>query len=150
MVDASRDVALSPVVVAVPDMPQATRLFRLALDEAMTRTRELVVLDHGTIPLRDAMEGEPPGIGSREQAVLRALSSNPHVRLIRTEPVAPVDIGHVVRYCETIRASLLVLAAEQIDVAALDAALSQRLFGADFDLLVVTDHPAAERARTDT
>lgn len=139
VVEASRSVAQSPVVVVLHSSDHALALFRSALDESMTRLRPLVVLDCGDIPLRDQLaSGRTDEIDPHEQAALRGLSANPHVSVVRTEPV-DAELAAIVSYCETVEASLLIVAGDHIAVSTLDSRLSGRLFNADFDLLVVTD-----------
>ena len=136
MVDASRDLAESPVVVAVHDSLQVIRLFRSALDEAMGRARDLLVLDYGAAPLRSQLDRE--GVDPREQSALRALWSNPHVRVVRVDP-GEANITTTVALCESLRASLLILAADHIDPAKLDPGLIRQIFDGAFDVLVLAE-----------
>lgn len=144
VVEASREVSASPVVVAVHDSLQALRLFRSALDEAMSRSLHLIVLDYGTTPLRDELRAVPGDADERETKAMRALWGNPHVSVIRAEPVDS-DIEKTVSFCESAQASMLILGADHIGSAAIDLELSNRIFNADFDVLVVTDHPRRDR-----
>lgn len=147
VVEASRDVATCPVVVVLHDSNHALRLFRSALDEAMTRSRHLVVLDCGNPSLRDQLNDEEREVDPREQSALRALWTNPHVSVVRMEPVE-ADLTKTISYCETVKASLLILAAEHIGGTALGPDLSNRIFNGDFDLLVVTEHPEPDPLAT--
>lgn len=144
MVEASREISATPVVVAVHDSQQALRLFRSALDEAMSRSLDLIVLDYGATPLRDELRAGSDDVDERETRAMRALWTNPHVRVIRDEPVES-DIEKTVSFCEAVQASMLILAAEHLGSMAIDARLSNRIFNADFDVLVITDHPRRDR-----
>jgi hypothetical protein len=139
VVEASREPTGCPIVLAVRDSVQAVRLFRMAVEEAMGRHRNLVVLDYGTTSLHDALEDESAEISPRERRTLRALQSNPHVRVIRAQPVDSA-LERTVAYCESTQACLLIIGAEQIGSASIDARLAQRMFNGNFDVLVVTDH----------
>lgn len=144
MVEASRQATRSPAVVAVHDSLQALRLFRSALDEAMTRSLDLVVLDFGVTPLQKELENETQEVDPRERSALRALWANPHVRVVdmKTEQV---DLEKTVSYCETVTAALLILGADHIGSMSLNPSLADRVFNGDFDVLVVTDHPSLDR-----
>lgn len=145
VVEASRELAESPVVVAVHDPARALRLFRSALDEAMSRSRDLVVLDYGSTSLRDELGDESKDVDPRERSAMRALWTNPHVNVVRVEPVE-ANLEKSVSYCESIKASLLIVGADHIGSAAIEAKLADRIFNGDFDLLVVTDHPSEDRS----
>lgn len=144
VVEASRELSSSPVVVAVHDSLQALRLFRSALDEAMSRTLDLIVLDYGATSLRDELRSEAGDVDDRERSAMRALWTNPHVRVVRVEP-AESDLERTVSFCESIKASMLILGAAHVGSASIDAELSNRIFNGDFDVLVVTDHPTRDR-----
>lgn len=138
VVEASRETTAMPVVVAVHDSPHAARLFRNALDEAMGRHRDLVVLDYGKVSLHEILAEESAEIEARERRALKALSSNPHVRVIRIEPDQS-DLEKTVSYCESTHAALLILAADHIGADTIDANLASRLFNGKFDLLIVAE-----------
>lgn len=142
VVEASRERKGSLVVVAVHDSTHGLRLFRSALDEAMGRSCDLVVLDYGVTSLRDELGDDSGEIDPGERSALRALWTSPHVRVIRIEPTA-ADLENTISYCETVEASLLIIAADQISTISPD--LSDRVFKGAFDVLVITDHPAADR-----
>lgn len=144
LVEASRELKESPVVVAVHDSVQALRLFRSALDEAMSRSRDLIVLDYGSTSLRDELRDESKKVDPRERSAMRALWTNPHVRVVRVEP-AEAGLEKAVTYCEAVEASLLIIGAEHMSTTGINAALADRIFNGDFDVLVVTDHPTADR-----
>lgn len=144
VVEASREVSTSPVVVAVRDSTHALRLFRTALDEAMTRAHDLVVLDYGTTSLRDALQGESADVNERERRAMRALWTNQHVNVLRQEPLE-WDLGRTVSYCESVNASLIVVGADEFGSASIDPDLANRLFNAEFDVLVVTGHSPKEQ-----
>lgn len=141
VVEASREMKESPVVVAVHDSRHGLRLFRSAVDVAMSRSCDLVVLDYGATSLQDALGDNSNEIDPRERSAMRALWTNPHVQVTRIEPTA-ADLEKTISYCETLKASLLIIAADQ--VSAIDPDLSDRIFNGDFDVLVVTDHPTAD------
>lgn len=138
IVAASRDETSSPVVVAVHDALQAVRLFRTAAEEAMTRCRHLLVLDYGDSSLHEALDNPYGDIDARERSTLRTLLSNPHVRVVRIEPVES-DLERTIAYCESVRACMLVLGADHIGSHQLDASLASRIFDAEFDVLVLAD-----------
>ena len=140
VVEATRETTTSPVVVAVHHSPQAAHLFRTAIDEAMGRHRNLVVLDYGRASLHDTLAEETTEIEPRERKTLKALCSNPHVRVVRLEPDES-DLEKTVGYCESTEATLLILAADHIGNAAGDVSLTNRLFNGRFDLLIVADEP---------
>lgn len=143
VVEASRELKESPVVVAVHDSTQALRLFRSALDEAMSRSADLVVLDYGSTSLKDELSDDSTEVDSTERSAMRALWTNPHVRVVRVEPVE-ADLEKTVSYCESVKASLLIIGADQISATGLNA-VTDRVFNADFDVLVITDHPTEDR-----
>jgi hypothetical protein len=142
VVEASRELKESPVVVAVHDSTQALRLFRSALDEAMSRSRDLIVIDYGMTSLREELSDDSVEVDSGERSAMRALWANPHVRVVRVEPV-DAELDKTISYCESVRASLLIIGADQ--VSTIDRELADRIFKGDFDVLVVTDHPTANR-----
>lgn len=148
VVEASRELKESPVVVAVHDSTQALRLFRSALDEAMSRSADLVVLDYGSTSLKDELSDDSTEVDSTERSAMRALWANPHVRVVRVEPVE-ADLEKTVSYCESVRASLLIIGADQISATGLNA-VPDRVFNADFDVLVITDHPTEDRVLRDS
>lgn len=141
VISAAKEVSEGPVVVAVHDPLQALRLFRSALDEALFRYRDLVVLDYG-IALHDELEDESGRADPRERLALRAFAANPHVHVV---PVDPDETGleGTVSYCESTKASLLVLGADHIGETGLEGDLANRIFNGGFDVLVVT-RPAME------
>lgn len=138
IVEAQRVGATSPVVAAVHDSLQAIHLFRAAADEAMARCRHLVVLDYGERSLQGELADETNDIDPRERKTLRTLLSNPHVRVIRTDPVES-DIERTVEYCESVETSLLVIGADHIGAEDITPSLTGRIFNADFDVLVLAD-----------
>jgi hypothetical protein len=144
VVEASRELKESPVVVAVHDSAQALRLFRSALDEAMSRSSDLVVLDYGITSLRDELQGDSKEIEPKETSAMRALWTNPHVHVVRVDP-ADANLETSVSYCESVGASLLIIGADHISATDLDAGLARRIFNGDFDVLVITDHPTEDR-----
>lgn len=138
VVEAMRVETTSPVVVAVHDSLQAVHLFRAAADEAMGRCRHLVVLDYGERSLREELADETRDINPRERKTLRTLLSNPHVRVIRTDP-GEADIERTIEYCESVEACLLVIGADHIGAKDITPSLPGRIFNADFDVLVLAD-----------
>lgn len=147
-VEATRGISASPVVVAVHDSTVAMRLFRSALDEAISRSRDLIVLDYGERSLHDELEDEESEVDERERHTMRVLWSNPHVHVIRIEPPES-DLEKTVSYCETVRACLLVLGADHVASAG-TVDLSERIFGGSFDLLILTDSPTRDRSENGT
>lgn len=143
VIEALRVETTSPVVAAVHDSLQSIHLFRAAAEEAMGRCRDLVVLDYGKTSLQDELADETNDIDPRERKALRTLLSNPHVRVLRVNPVES-DIERAVEYCESVRASLLVIAADHIGAQDITPSLAGRIFNADFDVLMLADpvrHP---------
>lgn len=138
VVEAMRVENTSPVVVAVHDTLQAIHLFRAAADEAMGRCRHLVILDYGETSLQEKLADDTNVIAPRERRTLRTLLSNPHVRVIRGQP-AEAAIEKTIAYCESVKASLLVIGADHIGEKDITASLSERIFNADFDVLVLAD-----------
>lgn len=148
LVEAKHEQAESPVVVAVHDSTQAIRLFRAGLDEAMSRSSVLVVLDYGTPSLREQLEDRSQNGESRERSHMRALWANSHVRMEQVEPETG-DLESTVSYCEAIRASLLIVGADHISGDTLDSGLADRIFNGDFDVLMVSEHPNENRLSRD-
>jgi len=142
MVDATRDVSSPPVVVAIHDSPHALRLFRSAVDEAMSRSLELMVLDYGTTPLYDKIDNDAEMLDERERSTLRTLSANSHVHVVRETPMVP-DLGKTISYCESMSATMLVLSADDLGSADVD---TERIFNGDFDVLVIAEHSARDRS----
>lgn len=140
-VESMRKVTARPVVVAIPESPHALRLFRTAVDEAMGRSLDLIVLDSGVVPLSERIRVGEDSIDQREMTTLRSLWNNSRVRVVRDEPIDP-DLERVLSYCETVGAMLLVLGAEHIADSVVDL---DRVFNCDFDVLVVTGHEAKTR-----
>jgi hypothetical protein len=139
-----------PVVLALHDSRQALDLFRSAIEEAKSRSLRLVVLDYGVVPLHDLLWDRSEGSDGRERQALRALWSNPHVRVIRVE-ATDAGVSYAVDYCESNQASLLIVAADVVAAVASDHELAPRMFNAEFDLLVVTEQRGASRPEhTDT
>ena len=138
VVEASRELSTAPVVVALHDSLHAFRLFRSGVDEAMGRACDLVVLDFGELPLREQLRATPEQ--HHEINSLRALCSNPHVKVIRQHP-GENGLERVVSLCESVGASLLILGADYASSSSLDGALTTRLFRGLFDVLVITDPP---------
>lgn len=142
MVEASRDVSSPPVVVTIHDSPHALRLFRSAVDEAMARSLELIVLDYGATPLQDRIGDDDELLDERERSTLRTLWANSHVHVVREEPMDP-DLGKTLAYCESISATMLVLSAEDLGSAVVD---TERIFNSDFDVLVIAEHSGQDRS----
>lgn len=138
VVEAMRVDNTSPVVVAIHDSLQAVHLFRAAADEAMGRCRTLVVLDYGETTLQEELADETNDINPRERRSLRRLLSNQHVHVIRGKPVE-AGIENTVAYCESVKASLLVIGADHIGEEDLTSSPPGRIFNADFDVLVLAD-----------
>lgn len=128
-----------PVVLALHDSTQALGLFRSAIEEARGRYLRLVVLDYGVVPLKDLLWQGSADSDPREQRALRALWSNPHVRVIRAEDLS-AGLHEAVGYCESQQASLLIVAADVLASVTNDPELGPRILNAEFDLLVVTEH----------
>jgi hypothetical protein len=128
-----------PVVLALHDSVQAVALFRSAIEEAMGRSRRLVVIDYGAVPLHDLLWDASDDPDPRDGQALRALWANPNVQVARAENIE-AGISEAVAYCESHEASLLVVAAEVLASLISDLDLGPKIFNADFDLLVVTDH----------
>ncbi|MGH3650487.1 MAG: hypothetical protein ACRDU9_07220 [Acidimicrobiia bacterium] len=139
VVEAAHDFSHGPVVVVIDDSPHTFDLFLSAADEAMARSRDLIVLDLGSVSLSDRIADEMSETDSREDSAIRAVLANPHVKVVRVKP-ANVPLGSVLRYCERLAPSLLVLSALQLDVDTLDAALVHRIFSSGFDVLIMTGH----------
>jgi hypothetical protein len=137
LVEAAHDFSHGPVVVVIDDSPHSFQLFRSAADEAMARSRDLIVLDLGSVSLSSRIDDELGEAATREHSAIRAVWANPHVKVVRVKPVE-VAMGSVLRYCERLAPSLLVLSALQLDLEALDAVLVQRIFGSGFDVLIMT------------
>jgi hypothetical protein len=110
----------------------------------MSRVCDLVVLDYGNTPLRDEIEGGATGIQPKEANAMRALWTNPHLRVVRVEP-ADAHLEKTISYCESVEASLLIIGADHISSAGIDAALADRIFNSNFDVLIITDHPTKDR-----
>lgn len=142
VLEASRDVATAPVVVALHDSDHALQLFRSGIHESMGRACDLVVLDFAELPLREQLQVVSHPLA--EVNALRAFCSNPHVRLIRQE--LDTSLEHVIAYCESAGASLLILSADYASSSADDPALTRRLFRGWFDVLMITDPPGADPA----
>jgi len=138
IVEAMRLESTSPVVVVLHDSLQAVDLFHAAADEAMGRCRNLMVLDYGETSLPEELADETNDIDPRERRTLRTLLSNPHVRVIRGNPT-DADIEKTVAYCESVKASLLVIGADHIGEDDIAPSLPGRIFNADFDVLVLAD-----------
>lgn len=118
---ASHEEAVTSVVVPLTGLGMASRLLRAALGEAQARASELIILD-----FENAYDDEG----------LRSLMAGSHVSVV------PVDAGsssleHVVRYCESTGAGVLVIDAESIPD--IDPKLARRVFRGTFDVLVVAD-----------
>lgn len=126
-----------PVVVALHDSGRGMQLFRSALDEAMSRSIRLVVLDCGAVSLHDQLWGSD--FDSQEHQDLKSLWTNPHVSVIRAEDFESATEA-TVAYCRSNEVTLLVVAADLLADAAMDKTSSARLLRGKFDLLVVTDH----------
>lgn len=141
MVEASHAGSTPPVVVAIHDSPHALRLFRSAVDEAMSRSLELIVLDYGTTPLHDKIGDDAELLDERERSTLRTLWANSHVHVVREEPMDQ-DLGRTIAYCESISATMLVLSADDLGSAVVD---TERIFNGDFDVLVIAEHTARDR-----
>ena len=144
VIAASRELIGSPVVVAVDDSAHGVRLFRSALDEAINRSCDLLVLDYGITPLRDQLAENEEQVDPREQSSMRVLSLNPHVKVVRIEP-RDASVARTLDYCESVSASMLILGAEHLGSQTVDPTLIRRLLDSDFDVLVVTDHPGQNR-----
>lgn len=142
MLEASRDSATAPVVVALHDSDHALQLFRSGVYESMGRACDLVVLDFAELSLREQLQAASQPLS--EINALRAFCSNPHVRVIRQE--LGTGLERVIAYCESAGASLLILSAEYASSSADDPALTRRLFRGWFDVLMITDPPGAEPA----
>jgi hypothetical protein len=127
-----------PVVLALHDSQQALGMFRSAIEEAKSRNLRLVVLDYGVVPLHDLLWNGSDDSDARERQALRALWSNPHVRVVRAATPG-AGIREAVDYCESNQASLLIVAADVVASVATDHELGPRIFNAEFDLLVVTE-----------
>lgn len=138
MVAADHETIQSPVVLATLEPERGSWLFRSAVEEAMGRSCELVVLDYGETGLQGWLR-ERAETGDRDNAGLHTLACNPHVKII---PVGlEIDtLEHTVTYCESVQAGLLVIGAEQLPPT-IDRGLSDRVFGGEFDVLVVADKP---------
>jgi hypothetical protein len=139
VVEASRELAEAPVVMAVHDSTQGIHLFRAALDEAISRSTDLVVLDYGATSLHDEIEDESREIDPRARSDMRALWTNPHVRVERLDPVE-ASLERTVSYCESNEASMLIIGAAEMSRSPLEKDLAKRMFHGEFDVLVVTDH----------
>jgi hypothetical protein len=147
VVAADHEATQSPVVVAISEPSRGSWLLRSALDEAMGRSCELVVLDHSEVGLQGWLRDQADA-GDRDIAGLASMSVNPHVNII---PVGPENdaIEQTVTYCETVQAGLLVMGAEQLPPT-IDRRLSARIFSGGFDVLVVADESSSPIARLQT
>jgi hypothetical protein len=143
VVEASREFAEAPVVTAVHDSAQGIHLFRTSLDEAISRSTDLVVLDYGTTSLRDELENESTEMDPRARSDMRALWTNPHVRVDRLDPVE-ASLERTVSYCESVKASLLIIGAAHMISSPVEMDLADRMFRGEFDVLVVTNHPTED------
>jgi hypothetical protein len=132
-----------PVVLALHDSQQALGLFRSAIEEAKSRSLRLVVLDFGDVSLHDLLWDGSDDADARERQALRALWSNPHVRVVRA--AAGAGVREAVDYCESNQASLLIVAADVVASVATDHELGPRIFNAEFDLLVMTEQRGPAR-----
>lgn len=137
VIEASR--AKSPVVLAVHDSLQALGLFRCALEEAMSRVRNLMVLDYGTTSLHDELQDDAVDLDEHDRSTMRALWTSPHVEVVRMDPTES-RLGSAIAYCEAHEASLLIVGAANFVSTELDPALAERVFSGKFDLLVLTEH----------
>ena len=144
LVEASRELSQSPIVLAVHDSAQALRLFRSAVDEAMSRLCDLVVLDYGSTSLREELASDSKEVDSRETSAMRALWTNPHVDVVRVDPTQ-AHLEGTISYCESVKASLLIIGADHISPSGMGAEFADRIFNGDFDVLVITDHPSGDR-----
>ena len=135
VLEASRDVATAPVVVALHDSDHALHLFRSGIHESMGRACNLVVLDFAELPLRQQLQATPHPLA--EMNALRAFCSNPHVRVIRQG--LDTSLEGVIAFCESAGASLLLLSADFASASAEDPALTRRLFRGWFDVLMITE-----------
>lgn len=142
VLEASRDIATAPVVVALHDSDHALELFRSGIHESMGRACDLVVLDFAELPLREQLQATLHPLA--EMNALRACCSNPHVRVIREE--MDTSLERVIAYCESSGASLLILSADYASASADDPALTRRLFRGWFDVLMITEHLHDEHA----
>jgi hypothetical protein len=108
------------VVVPALHSGLTARLIHAALDEAMARGCDPVVLDFGDpVP---------------EDEELRVVLAGPHVQVVVTEPQSS-RLEQVLAYCQTANADLLIIDADS--VPGLDPELAQKIFHGDFDVLVV-------------
>jgi hypothetical protein len=137
VLEASREGATAPVVVALHDSDHALQLFRSAIHESMGRACALVVLDFAELSLREQLQAASQPLS--EINALRAFCSNPHVQVIRQE--VGTGLERVIAYCESAGASLLILNADYASSSADDPALTRRLFQGWFDVLMITDSP---------
>lgn len=128
------------MVTAVHDSAQGLHLFRTALDEAISRSTDLVVLDYGVTSLRDELDDESTEMDPRVRSDMRVLWANPHVQVLRVDP-GEASLERTVSYCESVKASLLIIGAAHMSESPLDMELANRIFHGDFDVLVVTEHP---------
>lgn len=129
-----------PVVVALHDSAQSLHLFQAALDEAMSRSIGLVVLDFGPVSLHDQLTES--GDVSPGEHRLKAMMVNSHVHVIRTETFDS-GLESTLSFCESHEATLLIVSADFLADAAADPSLRSRVFSERFDLLVVTDKDEA-------
>ncbi len=132
-----------PAVVALHDSRQAFHLFQSALDEAMSRSIGLVVLDFGRVSLHDQL-WRSVELGPVELR-LKGMMTNPHVRVIRIETFES-GVESTLSYCESHDANLLIVSADFLADAAADPSLRSRMFNETFDLLVVTDQEEVARS----
>jgi hypothetical protein len=83
----------------------------------------------------------------RARSDMRALWTNPHVRVERLDPVE-ASLERTVSYCESVKASLLIIGAAHMSGSPLEKDLATRIFHGEFDVLVVTDHPTKDPRRS--
>jgi hypothetical protein len=136
VVAADRETTQSPVVLAIDEPERGASLLRSALDEAMGRTCELVVLDYGENGLQGWLRDRAEA-GDREISGLHTLVCNPHVKIVPVEHETDT-LEHAVAYCESVQAGLLVIGAEQLPLTN-EPGLSDRVFSGEFDVLVVAE-----------
>jgi hypothetical protein len=136
VVAADRETTQSPVVLAIDEPERGSSLLRSALDEAMGRSCELVVLDCGESGLQDWLRDRAEA-GDREISGLHTSVCNPHVKIVPVEPETDA-LEHAVSYSESVQAGLLVIGTEQLPPT-IERGLSDRIFAGEFDVLVVAE-----------
>ncbi len=123
---------LGPVVVCSDGSPEGLRAVEAATREALPRSANLIVLDHGEPDLRQLITHPDNGSTAVLISAIAGALQSPQVEVLRVEEPGP-DLDEVSRYCREVGASLLVLTRKQAD--RLSAATS-------CDILTIAQRPS--------